>query len=258
MKPYSAAIAIAILTPVFAQTADVQTVLAKAREHVETVDYRVNGRLVRVEADGTRTSYNLAIKAHWFREGLRVQVEISQPQEPQRDMHILLEMRPRGQNLIQIAHPGDTAATTLPFEKWGDSPVGDGFSFEDLLEQQYFWKNQTLAEPGKYGARDCDVLNSVPGEADRTHYAEVRTWLDHTIGFPVYAEKTLRKSGSVKEFTYFGLRQFEGVWSAHQVEVKLRGQPGSMLLIIDRGSPKAHLSLDDFSLEQFIHFQGRP
>jgi hypothetical protein len=51
----------------------------------------------------------------------------------------------------------------------------------------------------------------------------------------------------VKEFTSFGLRREGGVWSAHQVEVKVRGRAGSTLLIIDRGSTKAHLSLGDFS-----------
>ena len=36
----------------------------------------------------------------------------------------------------------------------------------------------------KFGARDCDIVKSTPGAADRTHYAEVKTWLDPTIGFP--------------------------------------------------------------------------
>ncbi len=58
----------------------------------------------------------------------------------------------------------------------------------------------------------------------------------------------------MKEFTYFGLRQNGGVWSASQVEVKIRGQAGSTLLIIDRGSTKANLGLGDFSPEQLTRF----
>ena len=106
----------------------------------------------------------------------------------------------------------------------------------------------------RFGARDCDVLKSTPGAADHTHYAEVRTWLDHAIGYPVYAEKTQRGTGTVKEFTYIGLRQTGGVWSASQVEVKVRGGAGSTLLIVDRGSAKANLNLRDFSPEQVAHF----
>ena len=88
----------------------------------------------------------------------------------------------------------------------------------------------------------------------RTHYAEVKTWIDPTIGFPVYAEKTLKDSGSVKEFTSYGVRQEEGHWFAHQVEVKTRGQAGSTLLIFDRGSAKAKLTAADFSPAALTHF----
>ena len=98
----------------------------------------------------------------------------------------------------------------------------------------------------KFGARDCEIVKSTPGASDRTHYAQVKTWLDPSIGFPVYVEKTVKESGAVKEFTYYGIRHEEGVWSAHQVEVKVRGQSGSTLLILDRGSAKANLTARGF------------
>jgi hypothetical protein len=93
---------------------------------------------------------------------------------------------------------------------------------------------------------------------DHSHYAEVQTWLDHTIGYPVYVEKTLKEGGTVKEFTYFGLSRSGGVWSARQVEVKIHGRPGSTLLIIERGSTKANLSIRDFSPVQISQFEDRP
>ena len=183
---------------------------------------------------------------------LRVLLEITSPADAR--AHVLLEMRPSGQNMIRIAHPGDTAPATLPFEKWSEGPLGMGFSYEDFLEQQYFWPGQIVLQQTTYGARECDVLKSTPGAADRTHYAEIQTWLDHSIGFPVYVEKTLKGIGTVKQFTYFGLRQTGGVWSASQVEAKTRGHAGSTLLIVDRGSAKANLGLGDFSPEQFTRF----
>jgi hypothetical protein len=175
----------------------------------------------------------------------------------------LLEIRPNGQDSIQIAHPGDKSPIALPFEKWIDGleggvgvadSSGSAFSDEDLLESQYFWASQTILGKAKFGARDCDLLKSAPGASDRTHYAEIRTWLDHTIGYPVYVEKTLKAKGTVKEFTYFGLRQVGGVWSASQVEGKIRGQAGSTLLVFDRGTTKANLGLKDFSPEQLTRF----
>ena len=260
MRFFTAALATAlVLTPQMraadAPVADVHAVLAMPRQRLQTADFRASGHLVRVDAKGARISYPVTLKAHWFTGVLRLMCEIDAAGAAR--IRILLEMRPNGQNSIHIAHPGDKAATVLPFERWSEGPVeaiGSGFSFEDFLEPQYFWPGQTVLEKTKYGARDCDLLKSTPGSSDRTHYAEVKTWLDHGIGYPVYVEKTIKATGTVKEFTYFGLRQNGGVWSASQVEGKIRGQAGSTLLVIDRGSTKANLDLRDFNPEQLTRF----
>jgi hypothetical protein len=181
-----------------------------------------------------------------------VLLEIASPADAR--AHVLLEMRPDGKDTIKVVHPVDKSPVVLSFDKWNDGPLGDGFSYEDFLEAQYFWAGQSAPVETKFGARDCEVLKSTPGSSDKTHYAEVKSWLDHGSSFPVYVEKTLKGSGSVKEFTYFGLRQTRGVWSATQVEAKLRGRAGSTLLIIDRGTPEAHLGAKDFSPAQLTHF----
>ena len=238
------------------KTADLHSLIAVARQRIQAADLRASGHLVQVDANGNRISFPITIKAHWFPGVLRVLVDVSSPSgaKPDARGHILLEMRPNGQNSIQIAHPGDKGPVPLPFDKWTEGPLGDGFSYEDFFEQQYFWAGQSIMEQTKFGARVCDVLKSSSGPADRTHYAEIKTWLDHSIAFPVYVEKTLKGSGTVKEFTYFGLRHDGGVWSATQVEERTRGQAGTTLLIIDRGSTKAKLTLGDFSPEQLIRF----
>jgi len=241
-----------MLLPKAVQAAAPPATLAAARQQVESADYRLIGHLVRVDGSGARTSDAVNISAHWFPGVLRVLLEVTSPAQGR--VHVLLEMRPDGKSTIQIAHPGDKSVAVLPFDKWNDGPLGDGFSYEDFLEDHYFWAGQTALGETKFGARDCDVLMSKSGASDRTHYADAKSWLDHKSAFPVYVEKTLKGSGSVKEFTYFGLRQTRGVWSATQVEAKIRGRAGSTLLIIDRGTPEAHLGVKDFSSAQLTHF----
>ena len=242
----------ALLVAAPAHSADARAALAAQRQRIESADFETVGRLVRVDASGARTSYGLSIKAHGFPGVLRILLDVTSPATAR--AHLLLEMHTNGQSSIEIAHPGDKTMAPLPFDRWSDGPLGAGFSYEDFLEQQYFWPQQTLDAETKFGARDCDVVESAPGTADRTHYAQVKTWLDHTIGFPVYAEKTTKGAGTVKEFTYYGLRHNGGVWSASQVEEKTRGQDGQMLLIIDRGSTKANLHESDFSPAQLTRF----
>jgi hypothetical protein len=129
--------------------------------------------------------------------------------------------------------------------------VGTDFSYEDMVENQFFWKNQEALPPEKYGARECFVLKSKSGSQDRTYYDSVTSWIDRGILYPVHVVKTLRGTGQQKEFIYYGLRRIGGVWSATQVEAKLQGKPGSSILVVEGGSGKTNLRRKDFDLSQF-------
>jgi len=228
---------------------DLETMLTRSRQRIEKLDYRMTGRLTRVEGDGKRTSYKFVAKAHWFSDGLRLLCEISGPGSEKTSL--LLRMSVSGQVAIETAHPGEKTASVLPFERWNDPLVGTDFSYEDMVEDQFFWKNQELLAPEKYGARDCFVLKSRPGSQDRTHYDSVTSWIDRGILFPVHVVKALRGTEPQKEFIYYGLRQVGGVWSATQVEAKLQGKSGSSILVIEAGSGKANLGRKDFDISQF-------
>ena len=268
MRLASVVAAAMLLIASTAHAADTRAVIAVARQRIETSDFRATGRLVRVDAGGNRISNDIAIKARWFPGVLRALVEIAPPRRPAGNarqdarndarVSILLEMRPNGQNTIRTFRPHESAPALLPFDKWSESVSGSDFNYEDFLEPEYYWQGQTILKSARFGAHDCDVLESTPGALDHSHYAEVETWLDHTIGYPVYVEKTLKDGGVVKGFTYFGLSRSGGVWSARQVEVKIHGRTGSTLLIIERGSTKANLSIRDFSPQQISKFEDRP
>jgi hypothetical protein len=232
----------------FAANPDLETVLTGSRQRIEKLDYRVTGRLTRVEGDGKRTSYKFVAKAHWFPDGLSVLCEISGPGSEKTSL--LLHMSLSGHVTIQAVLPGEKAASVVPFERWNDPLVGTDFSYEDMVESQFFWKNQELLAPEKYGARDCFVLKSTSGSQNRTYYDSVTSWIDRGILYPVHVVKTLRGTGQQKEFIYYGLRQVGGVWSASQVEANLRGKPGSSILAIEFGSGKANLGRKDFSIGQ--------
>jgi hypothetical protein len=233
---------------VLAANPDLETVLTGSRQRIEKLDYRATGHLTRVEGDGKRTSYRFVGKAHWFPDGLRLLVEISGPGSEKTSL--LLRMSVNGHVTIEAMLPGEKAASVLPFERWNEPLVGTDFSYEDMVESQFFWKNQQLLAPEKYGERDCFVLKSMPGSQDQTHDDSVTSWIDRSILFPVHVVKTLHGTGKQKEFVYYGLRQVGGAWSASQVEAKVQGKPGSSILAIEGGSGKANLGRKDFEIGQ--------
>lgn len=232
----------------FAASPDLETVLTGSRKRIEKLDYRVTGRLTRVEGNGKRTNYKFAAKAHWFPDGLRVLCEITGPGAEKTSL--LLHMSDSGHVTIEAQLPGEKAASVLPFERWNDPLVGTDFSYEDMLENQFFWKHQELLAPEKYGTRDCFVLKSMSGAQDKTYYDSVTSWIDRKIMYPVQVVKTQRGTGQQKDFLYYGLREVGGDWSASQVEAKQQGKPGSSIMVIERGTGKAKLARKDFVIGQ--------
>ena len=231
-----------------AANADLEAVLNGSRQRIEKLDYRVTGRITQVGADGKRTNYKFVAKAHWFPDGLRMISVFSGPGSAKTS--ILLHMSVNGHLTIEAMLPGEKAPSAVPFEHWKDPLLGTDFSYEDMVENQFFWKNQELLPAEKYGARDCFVLKSTPSPQDRSIYSLVKSWVDHNILYPVHEVKTLRGTGQQKEFVYYGLRQVDGAWSASQVEAKLQGKPGSSMLVIEGGSGKAKLSMKDFEISR--------
>jgi len=233
----------------FAANPDQDVALTASRQRIEKLDYRMSGRLTRIDGSGKRTNYKFVGKAHWFPDGLRLICSISGPGSQKTSL--LVHMSATGHMTIEAVLPGQKTASALLFERWNDSLVGTDFSYEDMVENQFFWKNQEALPPQKYGARDCLVLKSKPGPQDQTYYDSVTSWIDRGIFFPVHVVKTLRGTGQQKEFIYYGLREIGGLWSATQVEAKLPGKPGSSILVIEAGSGKANLARKDFDLSQF-------
>ncbi len=220
-----------------------------SRQRIEKTDGRFSGRLIKVDGAGKRTSYKFAAKAHWFPDGLRLFCEVTGPGSEKTSF--LLKMNATGQVTIDAILSGAKTASALPFERWNDALAGTDFSIEDMLENQFFWKNQEALAPEKCGARDCLVLKSKPGAQDKTHYDSATSWIDRNIMFPVHVTKTLRGTGQQKDFINYGLRQNGGSWGASKIEAKLPGKQGYSILEIDGGSGKANLTKKDFELSGF-------
>src|SRR5271168_3402389 len=91
----------------FAANPDLETVLTGSRQRIQKLDYRVTGRLTRVEGDGKRTSYKFVAKAHWFPDGLRLLCEILGPDSEKTSL--LLHMSVSGHVTIEAVLPGEKA-----------------------------------------------------------------------------------------------------------------------------------------------------
>ncbi|HEX4038562.1 MAG TPA: outer membrane lipoprotein-sorting protein [Acidobacteriaceae bacterium] len=237
----------------FAQSGkSLQAILSQERSRMEQTDVRGSGRLVAVAASGARTNNNITIESHWFpagsgeAAGLRTLVVVDMPAKG--TVRYLLAMEPSGRTSIEVLRRGESAPRRLAQEQWGEEVAGTLFYPEDFFDGQFFWTHQSLLPEQKYGARPCYVLKSEPGAGQFSQYSSVTTYLDQKSGAPVFVEAAGRNGAPTRQFVFFDLEQNGGVWNARQVEVKMSGRGGSSLLLIDHGSPHAHLQRKDFSL----------
>ncbi len=249
MKNFTALLLFATLSaPLLAQDAKPATlaaVLQKIEARRKTTDFKASGRLVRIAESGERTTYRISIRARYFADGMKVFCQVTDP--PAARVRLLLENSGSGVSSIRTGHPGDAAPRELSPANFGDALLSSDFSFEDLMDEQFSWKKQTLLEKATCGARDCFVIRSESAATDHSHYSSITSWVDQNIYFPVRVEKTVRGSGTVKEFTNYGLRESKGTWSASQIEARTKGKAGSSLLIITGGAEKANLTPAQFA-----------
>ena len=212
----------------FAANPDLETVLTGSRQRIEKLDYRMTGRLTRLEGDGKRTSYKFVAKAHWFSDGLRLLCEILGPGSEKTSL--LLHMNASGHVTIEAVLPGEKGASVLPFERWNDPLVGTDFSYEDMVESQFFWKKQELLAPEKYGARDCFVLKSMSGPQDGTYFDSVTSWIDRGILFPVHVVKTLRRTDGRRSSFTMGYGRSTAFGLQHRWRQSCRASPAPRFL----------------------------
>jgi len=218
--------------------------LARIQARRNNTDFKASGRLVRVSPNGNRRTWQIAMRARAFGDVVKIFCEVTDPQ-PDR-VRLLIESRAAGHSSVRLGHAGDRAPREIPPENWGDGLLDSSFSYEDLMENHFLWHSQNLTGEAKYGARMCYVVRSEPSPADHSRYSSVTSWLDKDVYYPVHVEKTIRGSGEVKEFIYYGLRESKGIWSARQIECRFRGYQGSSLIIMTRGSAKAHVNTNEF------------
>jgi len=218
--------------------------LARIQARRNATDFRASGRLVSVSPTGNRRTRQITMRARAFGDIVKIFCEVTDPQ-PDR-VRLLIESRAAGRGSVRMGHAGDRAPRELPPESWGDALLDSNFSYEDLMESHFLWHSQTLTGEAKYGARMCYVVRSEPAPADHSHYSSITSWLDTDVYYPVHVEKTIRGSGVVKEFIYYGLRESKGIWSASQIECRIRGRESSSLMIMTRGSAKAHVNASEF------------
>ncbi len=238
---FAAIAAVVLASTVFASA---EAPLDQARHRIQTSDYRATGRLVQVNGPA-RTTYRFSTRGHWFPDGLHVIYEIALPAG--QSERLLYHLHPDGRLELTVLQPGGKAPAYFTPDQQGESLLGTGLAYEDLVEAQFFWPSQAPGAPATAGGRPCTQLKSTPTTQQSRRYSAVFSCVDPATGLPLLTSKTTR-IGKQEQFTVSGVRDSGGMAVATQIKAQTAGDSTSTLILIDHGSAKAHLSAADFDI----------
>lgn len=141
---------------------------------------------LRLEINGAKKeTLQLQIKQRRTKGATEVVYQVLFPKERKGESVLLRKLGNRPATGSIFTPPG----TVRPIDDLKDSLLGSDLSFEDVVEDFFAWDQQTLVGTEDVDGVACQILESKPGQAERSTYTRVRTWIDARRLVPLRIEK---------------------------------------------------------------------
>ncbi|TDU81702.1 outer membrane lipoprotein-sorting protein [Prosthecobacter fusiformis] len=101
---------------------------------------------------------------------------------------VLLRKSASGATSGSLFVPPETL-TQLSAAQMKNGLFGSDLAYEDVIENFFAWSTQSLVGTAEIDRTACQILESKPGNSDRSSYASVRTWIDPRRMVPLRVEK---------------------------------------------------------------------
>jgi Outer membrane lipoprotein-sorting protein len=145
-------------------------------------------RMVIKEPPGTtKSALQIQIKARRTRNATDVFYQILWPKE-QKGKSVLLRKARAGSASGWTFTPPSTLRS-LNASQMAEPLFGSDLSYEDLVDNFFAWKNQTIVGTEDVDGVSCQILESKPGNGVSSSFASVRTWVDSRRLIPLRIEK---------------------------------------------------------------------
>jgi hypothetical protein len=135
----------------------------------------------------TKSALQIQIKARRARNATDALYQVLWPKERKGEA-VLLRKTKDGAVTGSISVPPDTLRSLDP-SQMREPLFGSDISYEDLVDDYFAWKNQTLVGTEDVKGVSCQILESKPGKGVSSSYSSVRTWVDGRRLIPLRIEK---------------------------------------------------------------------
>lgn len=147
------------------------------------------GKVVEDGDSATRLRLNILPAGGGEKEVLQVQVKARRTSEKTDVLYQVLWPKDSKGRAFLIQQEGEAAPkgvaytppkTLVPLNesKMKDSLLGSNLAYQDVIENFFRWKNQSVTGKETVDRVECVILESKPGSKDSTPYSKVKSWID--------------------------------------------------------------------------------
>ncbi len=151
--------------------------------------FRQNGAShvrLRMEIKGATTeTLQLQIKERRTTNSSEVVYQVLYPKERKGESVLLRKIGNRPASGSVFVPPN----TLRPIGDLKEPLLGSDLSYEDVIENFFAWDQQAIVGTEKVDGVKCSILESKPGQDERSIYGSVRSWIDVRRLVPLRVEK---------------------------------------------------------------------
>jgi hypothetical protein len=141
---------------------------------------------LRMEIKGaTNETLQLQIKERRTKNSSEVVYQVLYPKERKGESVLLRKIGNHPASGSVFVPPN----TLRPIDDLKEPLFGSDLSYEDVVENFFAWDQQAIVGTEKVDGVNCPILESKPGEGQRSIYGSVRSWIDVRRLVPLRVEK---------------------------------------------------------------------
>jgi len=139
------------------------------------------------QAGAPKNVLQLQIKQRATKSGIDVVYQVLWPKERKGESVLLRKSSNHPATGVVFTPPENVR--NLDGSQMKEALFGSDLSYEDIVEDFFFWDQQTLKGTEAIDRINCQILESKPGKGERSTYGSVRTWVDTRRFVPLRVEK---------------------------------------------------------------------
>ncbi len=141
---------------------------------------------LRMEIKGaTNETLQLQIKQRRTKDSSEVVYQVLYPKERKGESVLLRKIGKQPASGSVFVPPN----TVRPIDDLKEPLFGSDLSYADVVENFFAWDQQAIVGTDKVDGVNCQILESKPGNGERSIYGSVRIWIDERRLVPLRVEK---------------------------------------------------------------------